>query len=323
MHQHARTYRIVLLVAAITYLSVLPAAATGNYAGDFLMLGSGARALGMGEAFVAVSDGAVSSYYNPAGLTGLDTRELNLMHSEQFGGLESYNTVSFGMPLSDRAALGVSLIHLGVGDIKYTRLWDPSQAISDSNRVEIASREDASDCALYFTGARRWGERLHLGGSIKVLRRSIGSVDAWGYGVDAGIRYDISDHWSLGTTLRDISGTTFAWDGYSDDRIAFTADTGLAYRGTMPFAGGDFILACSLALFGDTPSDKGLDTMHLGGEYLIADLVALRAGSSMGNPSFGVGLNRLPLIASSSLDYAFLSHDELDSTHRVSMSIRF
>ena len=323
MHHHTRIYRIVLLVAAITYLAIVPAAATGNYAGDFLMLGSGARALGMGEAFVAVSDGAVSSYYNPAGLTGLDTRELTLMHSEQFGGLESYNTVSFGMPFSDTAAIGVSLIHLGVGDIKYTRLWDPSQAVSDSNRVEIASRENASDYALYITGARRWGERLHAGGSIKLLHRAIGSVDAWGYGIDAGIRCDISDYWTVGVTLRDITGTTIAWDGFSDDRIAFAADTGLAYHGILPIAGGDFILACSLAFFGDTPTEKGLNTMHLGGEYLIADLVALRAGSAMGDTSFGVGLNRLPLIASSSLDYAFLSHDDLDSTHRISMSIRF
>ena len=48
-----------------------------RFAGDFLSLGSGARALGMGSTFVAVTDGATSSYYNPAGLTRLKVKEIN------------------------------------------------------------------------------------------------------------------------------------------------------------------------------------------------------------------------------------------------------
>lgn len=311
---------MVLMCAA----SCIPGAhAAEKFAGDFLALGSGARALGMGEAYVAVTDGAVSSYYNPAGLARLDVRELNLMHSEQFGGLENYNTVSFGAPLSDTVYGGISLVHLGVGNIKYTRLWDPSKELSDSNRVEIKSREDANDFALYLSGAKHFSEKLDIGLSVKLIRRVIGPDTAFGYGVDAGVQYRMTSHFDLGVAFRDVTGTTIAWDGRADDRIASTMDAGAAWHDQMPLFGGTYVITASMLYFGDSPSVKGLDTMNLGFEYLMNDIIALRGGSSSGHGAFGLGIKRLPLISSSSLDYAFLSHQDLDSTHRVSMTVRF
>lgn len=320
------TRTIITVISLYTALAVVVcgnAVSSERFAGDFLTLGSGARALGMGEAFVAVTDGAVSSYYNPAGLTRLTVKEVNLMHSEQFGGLENYNTVSFATQLSESIYGGISLVHLGVGNIKYTRLWDPSKALSDSNRVEIKSREDAADYALYISGAKQYSEKLSFGGSVKIIRRVIGPDTAFGFGLDAGLQYKASDHWDIGIMWRDLTGTTIAWDGQSNDRIAGTLDAGAALKGILPWIGGKYSIAASMLFFGDSPDVKGIDTMHIGGEYYIGDILALRAGSSAGNGSFGLGIKRLPLISSTSLDYAFLTHEELDSTHRVSMTINF
>ena len=313
----------ILCYILITVIPMHSTHASEKFAGDFLSLGSGARALGMGGAFVVAAEGATSSYYNPAGLARLEVKELNLMHSEQFGGLENYNTFSFGSQLSDNLYGGISLIHLGVGNIKYTRLWDPSKALSDSNRVEVKSREDAADYALYFSGARRFTGKLNAGASIKIIRRVIGPDTAFGYGIDLGLQYSITPHWDIGIAMRDITGTTIAWDGHSNDRIAATMDAGLAYKGVMPWAGGSYIITGSMLYFGDSPDIKGIDTMNIGFEYLMGDILAFRGGSSAGNGTFGMGIKRLPLISSSSLDYAFLSHQDLDSTHRISMSVRF
>ncbi len=320
------SFRYTATIVLFLFSSVITAFtgdAAERYAGDFLSLGSGARALGMGETYVAIADDATSSYYNPAGLASMTVREVTLMHSEQFGGLENYNTVAFAMPVSDKMGIGVSLVHLGVGNIKYTRLWDPSKALSDSNRVEIASREDASDYALYFSGARRFSDDLDAGVSIKVIRRVVGDDTAFGFGIDAGLRYRLGEHWELGLAARDITGTTIAWDGYSNDRIAATLDAGFAYRTMVPLIGGELLTSASILYFGDSPDTKGLDTMHIGVEYAMNDYLAFRGGSSTGHGTFGVGIRRLPLISSSSLDYAFLSHQDLDSTHRVSLSVRF
>ena len=43
-----------------------------KYAGEFMALGVGGRALGMGGAFVAVANDVTSGYYNPAGLANLN-----------------------------------------------------------------------------------------------------------------------------------------------------------------------------------------------------------------------------------------------------------
>ena len=323
----ARKYTILLHCVFISFfltvINIHTLSASERFAGDFLSLGSGARALGMGSSFIAVTDGATSSYYNPAGLAKLNVRELNLMHSEQFDGLENYNTISLAAPLSENIYGGISLIHLGVGNIKYTRLWDSSKALSDSNRVEIASREDAADYALYLSGAKHVSESLDVGASVKLIRRVIGSDTAFGFGIDAGLQYSLNSHWHAGISLRDITGTTIAWDGYSNDRIAATMDCGLAYKGIMPWMGGNYLITASMLFWGDSPNIKGIKTMNTGFEYTMKDYLAFRIGSSESNMTFGMGLMRLPLISSSSLDYAFLSHQELDSTHRISMSVCF
>ncbi len=315
-------------------LFVLAGAAVSHgatrYAGDFLMLGAGARALGMGSAFTATSDGAVSTYYNPAGLIRLKNREIDVMHSEQFGGLENYNTLAIAAPVSPTETFGVALVHLGVGDIPVTRLWDPSRALGDSNRVEVAYRTDAADYALLLAGARKVSEALALGATVKLIRRSLGKDKAFGYGIDLGATYHMTPVLTLAGVFRDVTGTTIAWDVKSSadnhtskDRIDPTLDLGASYTAPLPWFGGLCTVAASMLFMGDSPREKGLDTMNIGGEYRFRDLVVFRGGSSAGHGSFGLGLTRLPLIASSSFDYAFLSHSGLDSTHRVSMTIRY
>ena len=311
-------------IFAALLLSIAGSAwSTDNFAGEILNLGAGARFMGMGSASAAMVDDATSTYYNPAGLTRLGNREVNLMHSEQFGGLETYNTVSFAAPVTDNESIGLTLLHVGVGDIKYTRLWDPSQAPGDSNRVEVASREDASDYALYLSGAKRFRENLSIGAAVKLIRRAIGDDTAFGYGIDLGAQYTMGSHWLLGVNLRDVTGTAVAWDGKANDRISMTMDAGVAFTDQVPFFGGRYILSASAYYFGDTPETKGVDTMNIGGEYLFRDLVAFRTGYSQGSATFGMGVRRLPLLSSSALDYAFLSHEELDRTHRVSLTVGF
>lgn len=68
------------------------------------VVGSGARALGMGSAFIAVADDATAASWNPGGLTQLERPELSLVYSyksntEDFGsarrGLNFENTVRY------------------------------------------------------------------------------------------------------------------------------------------------------------------------------------------------------------------------------------
>ncbi|MCJ7813427.1 hypothetical protein MUP95_08970, partial [bacterium] len=65
-----------LFIIAISLILVLNAVshvfAVSQAAVLFLMISPGARAAGMGEAFVALADDATAAYWNPAGLAQLN-----------------------------------------------------------------------------------------------------------------------------------------------------------------------------------------------------------------------------------------------------------
>ena len=62
-------------------IPVLGAQRTGMAAAQFLKIGVGARAAGMGESFVAVSNDASALYWNPAGITQSTGNEIIVSHT--------------------------------------------------------------------------------------------------------------------------------------------------------------------------------------------------------------------------------------------------
>src|SRR5262245_64716799 len=52
----------------------------GTSSATFLRIGVGARAVGMGETFVAVANDPSAIFWNPAGLASLQRRELAISH---------------------------------------------------------------------------------------------------------------------------------------------------------------------------------------------------------------------------------------------------
>ena len=98
-----------------------PASAT-KYAGEFLKSQLGARAIGMGGAFVAVADDATAPYWNPAGMVYLPYREVLPQHSEKFGSLVNQDYLGavfpLGGPTGRKSAVGLGLIRVAGGRVE-------------------------------------------------------------------------------------------------------------------------------------------------------------------------------------------------------------
>ena len=76
---------IALLIVAVLFGDVSVAASdAGREAADFLQIGQGARAASLGGAYTALGDGAMASYWNPAGLAGQEHPEVALGHFSWF-----------------------------------------------------------------------------------------------------------------------------------------------------------------------------------------------------------------------------------------------
>jgi hypothetical protein len=343
--------RIVLLVAL-----AVPAASAQTvvkYGADFLAGGVGARALGMGGAYVASADDVTAGYWNVAGLDGLTYPEAAYMHAERFNGIVSFDYGGLAFPLNARSTVGLSFFRSGVDDIANTlAALDPDTGLPRPNPEDHITYFSAADYAVFVSYARRLRENLSVGATAKIIRRSIGDfASAWGYSLDVGAQYQIG-RVRLGLNLQDATSMVQSW---SVNQEAF-ADFEATFGETAPQGGTELVLpvarlgaASTFALAEDLGFTAGLDvdlafdgqqayafdagdvSFHprLGGELAYKGVVALRGGISnvttserygtQFTPTVGAGLN----VGRVAFDYGFGDfgglQSELGYSHRVSL----
>ena len=210
-----------LLLFGATAALALPAAAqstkTPKYSNEFLNIGVGARALGMGKVQVSLANDATAGYWNPAGLVN-QTHKYDgvLMHSELFSGVVKNDYAAFSMPLDDKSAIGVSVMRLGVDNIADTRNLINEYGYVDYSKIEYFS---VADYALLLSYSRKVSqvEGLSVGGNAKVIYRNIGKfAHGYGFGIDAGVQYNHKG-WNLGLMARDITTTFTQWTINADE----------------------------------------------------------------------------------------------------------
>ncbi|UOQ64890.1 PorV/PorQ family protein [Hymenobacter volaticus] len=209
-------YTTALLFGASGLLFLAPTAAsaqdtTPKYSNEFLNIGVGGRALGMGKVQVSLAQDATAGYWNPAGLLNQKAKyDAVLMHSELFSGIVKNDYAAFSMPLDDKSAIGISALRLGVDDIADTRNLINEYGYIQYDQIRYFS---VADYAVLLSYARRIGniEGLKVGANAKIVYRNVGDfANAWGFGIDAGVQYDKND-WHFGLMARDITTTVNAW----------------------------------------------------------------------------------------------------------------
>src|SRR3954469_3453330 len=190
------------------------------YSNEFLNIGSGARALGMGSTSVASASNATSGYWNPAGLSyNKDYPSITAMHAEYFSGIGKYDYAAAVFPLNSEkpSSFGISAIRFGVDDIANTLdLVQPDGSINYDNITTFSS----ADYALLLSYSRMLIDEadrsLSIGGNAKIIYRKVGSfANAIGFGLDGGVMYR-TGNLQLGAVVRDITTTFNAW------RFSFT-----------------------------------------------------------------------------------------------------
>ncbi|MES2799050.1 MAG: hypothetical protein V4638_03475 [Bacteroidota bacterium] len=334
-HLKKRTALIVLVLLQ----STLHAQIAPKYSNEFLNIGVGADALGMGNAFSAQSAGVMAAYWNPAGLTNTNKwLDVGLMHAEYFAGISKYDYIGVAHQIDKKSAFAVSAIRFAVDDIpNTTQLIDNNGNINYDNITTFT----AADYGFLFSYARKLKvPGLSLGGNVKIIYRKVGDfAKSWGFGLDGGVLYEMKNA-KFGAVLRDATSTFNAWIFNLDDEMK---EVFLATGNEIPENGLELTLprlilsAYKKIPFGekgiygageidfDITTDGKRNTLiksnfasidpHFGIEFGFKSFVAIRAGlSNMQNitnlddsksfnvqPSIGVGL----AIKALKIDYAF------------------
>ena len=292
---------LFLILLASTIL-----AADGNKGQNglaYLKIAVDARAVGMGEAYSAVTEDASAVYWNPAGMLKAKRSNVLFNHNEWIQDIRG-EFVALSL-LRKKSAWGFHLRSFNIGEI-------PVRVIASSEPLENTS-------ANYFSAGLSYARRLHpridVGATVKYLFEKIYVESATGIGFDVGLAYRAPvSGLNLGLTLQNF--------GKMNDLRSESTNLPLITR-----LGGHYLLPVfSSRIRGSVATDIVLIThesvkIHVGTEWFLWQQIALRGGILSGyesrSVSLGLGFNR-PSIR---LDYGFIPFGEdLGSTHRFTLS---
>lgn len=202
-------------------------AQTRKYSNEFLNIGVGARALGMGNANVASVEGVHSGYWNPAGLLKQKNDvEVGLMHAEYFAGIAKYDYIGASKRIDSNSVGAISILRFGVDNIPNTLDLVDANGNVDYDRVTTFNAVDFAALISYARAIPKL-KGVDVGVNFKVIRRRLGDFGgAWGFGLDAGAKYNYKG-WTLAAMARDVTGTFNAWSFSLDQKeIATFIQTG-------------------------------------------------------------------------------------------------
>lgn len=308
-------YIIILLLFSISQIVHAENSQVGTTSAAFLKMGMGARASGMGGAFVAVCDDTYALYWNPAGLFQSEDNKLTATYTSWFQGIKN-GFVGYARPvIMSKSAIGVSITYLSIGGID-------GRDISGKS----TGKKTVSNLAIPVTYSQKLSSKLAVGINLKLISQDYYMEKGSGFGIDLGMLAFPKENFSLGLNLQNIGPKIKIGD--AENKLPFNIKGGIAYKKK------NLTTAFDL----DKPIDDNVK-VHVGVEYLLVNkILAIRAGyENVGNLggisglSFGLGFNIKEYgIFSNELsersfliDYALVSYGDIGYTHRFSLGVNF
>lgn len=337
-----------MALAALPLLFSRGSASSGNVGqntAEFLRLGAGARALGMGEAYGAVAEGAEGIYWNPAGLGGQPVKEFHYSRSE-FMGYFHHDFAAYAQPLG-HGALGIALTRLSQDDLPVVtnanvtigEFSPHSEAITIAYGRRFAEDDPNAKDRDYFRDSwavpgnyRPLGHERDLfegafkaGLALKLINETIYSHNSAAFAVDGGVIYH-----PVGTDGLGVSGA-FRNVGSQQKFIAESEslpaefDLGVSYSSRWDRSRLLPVIEAVLPYYGMPNGKMGIEYSFPAGEDTTMalrigykSLTVAEAGAVSGLTG-GVGASFWRLTC----DFAFQPLGLLGESYRMSLSMRW
>ncbi len=198
----------------------------GTTAGEFLLLGAGARGTALGASFAAMATDASALYYNPAG-AALAPRPQAMIGTYSYVDNTRYSWGGLVFPFGGGSkAIG---IQLGTFGFKDQPIYTPESPNGTGATYNV------SETFAGLTYAQNFSDRFSAGLTAKGVFDQLGSANGTAFALDFGTAFhaNLSGHpIKLGFTLTNL-GTTLKYGGGDLSRDIPRDTTG----GTEPIAG--------------------------------------------------------------------------------------
>ncbi|HMB71310.1 MAG TPA: PorV/PorQ family protein [bacterium] len=292
----------------------------GTAGAQFLKIGTGARAVGMGEAFVAVADDASAIWWNPAGVARITMNgesQVTLNHSTWAADISHE---FFGYAFTYAALPGAFAFSSTVLQM------DPIAERTEYSPEGTGRNFDAGSFNLAATWARNLIDRFAFGVTVKYVHEGLADANADGVVVDFGTLY-FTDFRTIriGMAIQSLGPSI----SFVDD--SFPMPTMFKVGAAMDVLQSDNHNVLAAFQF-DHPADNA-ERANLGAEYTLKTFepnvsLHLRGGyrinrdEERSTAGFGV---RFPTGSASDMrvDYAWSQMDFLPDSHKISAEITF
>ena len=239
-----------------------------------------------GDNITLTDDDATLIFHNPALISGVSDKSLNLNFMTYMEGTKTASA-SFVKAYKDRAKWGVTAQYMDYGTMKQTTV----------DNVETGDFS-ARDIALAGTFTYLLSDRISGGITGRFISSHIASYSSAAVAVDLGVNYQDSEHgWSLSAVAKNLGGQIKA---YEDDfeRIPLDLQLGISKR----LIGSPLRLSATLSRLNNW--DQGfIKHLAVGADLLLGENIYLAAGynfrrasemkitDSEGDSNHGAGLS--------------------------------
>lgn len=328
----------ILFFVLISAVTISAQTKVGTTAANFLTIPVGARATGMGGAFVAVAEDASSGFWNPAGLARLEGNQINISHTPWLVST-NHNWVSLSIGLGDNT-FGISVNQLDYGSEEITTPDDP---------MGTGQRWEAMDIAVGLIYSRNITDNFSFGAAVKYVEQKIWHESAVAVAMDVGLLYQTEfSGLTIGMNISNF-GTEIEMEGKdllqpvdidpgnsgNNDNIVSNLDTD---SWPLPLAftvgiGVDIIKSHDwqiiLAMDATHPNNQKL-FLNTGTEISWSEMFFIRAGynslfkeEALEGLSLGMGVYYPIGNINLAIDYSYMDYGIFDSISRYSINIGF
>jgi hypothetical protein len=303
----------VTALALVTVMLVAGSAAADGTAGstylDVFGIGVGAAPSAV-SAYTAAPGGLWSLTYNPAALSGITRMGIGVSQIEWMADA-SYSYLSMGMPAGD-GGLALGLSYFDKGSVtEFTDPWGTWDPDADAKAYDFGFVGGYGFCLPQVCD-------LDLGVSGYLVQSSLDEESSSVIGVNLGALYHMMERQvHLGLAVRNLGTKVSFYEEEYDQEMTFAG--GISYTTMEEQIPNVDIMVGLDALM---PKDQDM-YVAVGGELWIYQTLALRAGYSgeteMGGLTYGAGFK----FSDFCLDYAYADYEDLEATHRISLSVMF
>lgn len=312
----------------------------GTTAAPFLSIGQGARALSMGNAFVAVANDQSALFWNPAGIVEIEGNSFLVDHTLWLADIK-YNYLAGTIPIENFGTIGLTFTSSSSDEMKVTTTDNP-----EGNGETFSF----SDIAFSMAYAVKLTDKFSIGFNPKYIYQKIWKMNASAFAIDVGVKYETPfDGAILGMSISNF-GSKMKMEGTSSSVLYDPDNSTTGNNGKIPanLTTGDWSLPLNfkvgvayyifkdetdnflIALDASHPSDN-YESVDLGAEYNFKNLVSIRSGykslflkDSEEGLTFGIGIKQTAVgNLRVSFDYAFQNFGILTNTQKFAIGIIF